>query len=95
MSVIVSKPRALVTGGMGFIGSHIVDRLVEELFEVHCIDDKSAECNEKFYENDDVTYYKADISSFEDVSKIFLKVKMLVFSTETIFGYSSKMRKIL
>ena len=73
MSVIVSKPRALVTGGMGFIGSHIVDRLVEELFEVHCIDDKSAECNEKFYKNDDVSYYKADVSNFEDVSKVFLK----------------------
>jgi nucleoside-diphosphate-sugar epimerase len=34
--------RALVTGGVGFIGSHIVDRLVEEGFEVRILDDLSS-----------------------------------------------------
>src|SRR5262245_10158205 len=31
-------PRALVTGGAGFLGSHLCDRLIAEDFEVVCVD---------------------------------------------------------
>ena len=33
--------RALVTGGAGFIGSHLCERLIAEGFEVECLDDLS------------------------------------------------------
>lgn len=32
------KPRALVTGGAGFIGSHLCERLVSEGYRVFCLD---------------------------------------------------------
>lgn len=33
-----SKPRALVTGGAGFIGSHLCDRLLSDGYSVVCVD---------------------------------------------------------
>lgn len=71
------KKSSLVTGGCGFIGSHIVDRLVEEGHRVVVIDDLSANENEKFYFNESVEYAHFDISVdecqnlFEGIDNVF------------------------
>jgi len=64
--------KAVVTGGCGFIGSHIVDRLIVDGFEVEVIDDLSAPENEEFYFNDKAVYHKMDVSK-DDCFKIFEK----------------------
>ena len=41
--------RSIVTGGNGFIGSHIVDKLIELGHDVIVIDNLSAICHDQFY----------------------------------------------
>jgi UDP-glucose 4-epimerase len=58
---MVESRRALVTGGAGFIGSHLVDRLLAEGFRVAIIDDLSAGKIQNL--NSAATFYHADITS--------------------------------
>ena len=57
--------KAIVTGGAGFIGSNLVDRLVDMNCEVVVIDNETADCNEKFYWNPKADNYKLDICNYE------------------------------
>jgi UDP-glucose 4-epimerase len=56
--------KALVTGGAGFIGSTLVDMLIENSHDVLVIDNESADCNEQFYYNEKVAYHKLDICDY-------------------------------
>lgn len=63
--------KALVTGGCGFIGSNLVDRLISDGWEVLVIDNESAESNDVFFKNDKAEYYKLDINEYEKISPLF------------------------
>lgn len=60
----------VVTGGNGFIGSHIVDQLINDNHEVHVIDNLSAEEHHQFYYNDKAKYHEIDICSTGTIETI-------------------------
>jgi nucleoside-diphosphate-sugar epimerase len=68
--------RALVTGGAGFIGSHIVDALINRGDEVICIDDQSAPQNNMFYWNDSAENIIDDIRD-ENLRKYYVDVDVV------------------
>jgi len=61
----------LVTGGAGFIGSNLVDKLISLGHDVICIDNESAECHDKFYWNDKAQNYKYDICDYDLIAPLF------------------------
>ena len=69
------KKKCIVTGGAGFIGSHIVDRLIKDGHEVHIIDDLSTGKKENI--NPKAHFHQRDLSVwnyldlFEGVDLVF------------------------
>jgi UDP-glucose 4-epimerase len=63
--------KSIVTGGAGFIGSHLVDKLIELGHEVVVIDNESSEVHDHFYYNDSATYYKIDIADYCGIRPLF------------------------
>ena len=56
--------KCLVTGGAGFIGSNLVDELINQGHEVIVVDDLSTGKKENI--NPKATFYKVDISNMDD-----------------------------
>jgi len=63
--------KILVTGGAGFIGSNLIEFFLEKGHEVVCVDNESAQTNEKFYWNKSTTNYKLDICDKEKIFPLF------------------------
>jgi UDP-glucuronate 4-epimerase len=76
--------KILVTGGAGFIGSHVCDRLLESGYSVVCVDDLNEYYNPKIKRNNikqnlknkNFSFLKADISKQKELEKIFEKNKI-------------------
>mgnify|MGYP000656296846 CR=1 FL=1 len=67
--------KALVTGGAGFIGSHIVDELVKRGYQVVALDNESAESNDQFYWNENATKEVVDITDWDALNAVFEREK--------------------
>ena len=61
----------LVTGGAGFIGSNLVDEILQRGHKAVCIDNESAESNSKFYWNEHAHNYPIDICDHHALDWVF------------------------
>jgi len=68
-----TNKKILVTGGAGFIGSHVVELLASENFDIVVFDNLSTG-NFKKIENFPVTFIEGDIRNLESLTKAFKNV---------------------
>ena len=78
---MTSRPIAIVTGGAGFIGSHMVDALLERGFKVRVIDSLVGGREENLAHhaaNPDLTLERRDVRSFAPDDALFHGAKYVI-----------------
>lgn len=81
MSKQVKSQKAVVVGGAGFIGSHLVDALIKKGYNAHVIDNLSG--GTKTQVNPKAVYHDADIRKLDSISPI-IKGATYVFHTAAL-----------
>ena len=69
--------KALITGGAGFIGSHVAEYFMKHDTEVHVIDNLSSGFKEYTFVNNEHIYIK-DITDFEFVTQLIQKNNLIL-----------------
>lgn len=75
--------KILVSGGAGFIGSNLVDALIQDGYEVAIIDNLATGLKENI--NPKAKFFEVDISSFKAVDKVFEE-----FQPEAVFHLAAQ-----
>ena len=65
----------LITGGCGFIGSNIVNRLINDGHKVTVIDNLSSDAHDEFYYNFKASYYHYSVSDYGQCADVFNRTK--------------------
>ena len=92
----MSAARVLVTGGAGFIGSHLVDALVREGHTVRVLDNFDPQVHEgkrPDYLNPAVEYLEGDVRNREDVRRSLRQIDV-VFHEASVVGVGQSMYQI-
>ena len=66
--------KILVTGGAGFIGYNLVDKLLQLKHEVVVIDNESSDAHENFYWNRKCDNHKLDICDYDAILPLFQNI---------------------
>lgn len=78
MSVLTKGVRAIVTGGAGFIGSHLVDRLVSLGLNVKVLDNLSTGSLENLKQSiDKIEFVRGDITNLDDIADAFKDIDVV------------------
>jgi UDP-glucose 4-epimerase len=73
-----TKPKTLITGGAGFIGSHLVERVVREGHEVIVLDNLSCGSLDNLKSvSRDISFFKEDISDLKSILGYFKEVDLV------------------